>query len=98
MRHFILSNLILLGLWSAGDCSRIILEASSHVKGSNGDTYAHDIGGSRFASIALELPKKRLMAFNLEDYNEMEAPPRQPEATHGPVVFFRRKRRGKLPP
>ncbi|MCO5592297.1 hypothetical protein L7F22_046297 [Adiantum nelumboides] len=96
MRFFILSNLLLLGIWSAGDVSRIVPEASSHAKVSN--LIADSRSESTLAPSMSELPTTSVMAFDLEDYSEVEAPPGLPEATHGPVVFFHRRRRGKLPP
>ncbi|KAI5065901.1 hypothetical protein GOP47_0018525 [Adiantum capillus-veneris] len=96
MRLFILSNLLLLGLWSATDLSRIGPEASSHTKVST--LIAGASSESRLAPSMSELPITSVMAFDLEDYSEIEAPPGLPEATHGPVVFFHRRRRGKLPP
>ncbi|MCO5566364.1 hypothetical protein L7F22_020041 [Adiantum nelumboides] len=53
---------------------------------------------STLAPSMSELPTTSVMAFDLEDYSEVDAPPGLPEATHGPVVFFHRRRRGKLPP
>lgn len=98
MRFCILIDLVLLGLWSMAECTRVIPGGSSHVEVSNSNRYAIDSGGSRMARLDLELGKKSLMAFSLEEYGDLEAPPGLPEAKHGPVVFFRRKRRRILPP
>lgn len=96
MRLFLLSNLLLLGLWSAADFSSVVPESPSYAKVSPWNVRARE---SRLAPSSSELPIRNVMAFDLEDYSEVEAPPGLPEATHGPVVFFHhRRRRGKLPP
>lgn len=63
---------------------------------SNSNMHTKELEGNVLARLGFELQFKSLMAFNFEEYSDLEAPPGLSEANHGPIVFFRPKRRKRI--
>eukprot|EP00250_Pteridium_aquilinum_P025235 c3039_g1_i1 orf=395-727(+) len=98
MRLFVLLNLALLGcIWSFAESIRIMPENPLHSEDINPRRNANELGGNFVGRLDIKRHFKSLMAFNFEEYSDMEAPPGLSEASHGPILFFRPKRK-KHPP
>ncbi|KAI5070346.1 hypothetical protein GOP47_0014689 [Adiantum capillus-veneris] len=100
MRLFILLNLALLAAlsWSfAADCTRITPSDRSHFEVNLKGKHTNKLGEGLLSRLSFDFHIKELLQLNLEEYDDLEAPPALAEANHGPVLFFRPKRRRRPP-
>ena len=75
----------------------------THLPNANHDHHDMQVPGDAQQSVVkatftYELLTRKLVAtIRHEDYGDLEAPPRLPQAQHGPVVFNHKKKRPKHP-